>query len=169
MFKLVGLLIIFTSFVLAGYASFYRFFEKVNFLEQYIAFVKYIEVNIQYCENSVYEIVSHFNAQNSLLKKFLCEYVNNIERKETSDAAFSNALNVIAASKILKKDEIVLISNFNSCLGSSDVLNQIKQCKLVEQLLKEKLKTAVSEKEKKSKANLLMYISTGLLVVLVLL
>lgn len=169
MFKLIGLLIIFTSFALAGYASFYKFFEKVNFLEQYIAFIKYIEVNIQYCENLVYEIVSKYNPQNNLLKKFLCEYINNIKRKDTSEAAFSKALNIIAISKILNKDEINLISNFNSCLGSSDVLNQVKQCKLAEHLLKEKLKIAISEKENKSKVILLMYISAGLLVILILL
>lgn len=169
MLKLFGMLIILSSSALAGYISFSKFSLRVNFLEQYINFVKHIEVNIQYSKHLVYEIIKKFKTENFLLKNFLHEYVKNIENKKSSENSFKKALKIILNSKILKEDEVTLINNFNINLGSSDVINQVKQCKLIEQLLKEKLKIATIEKDKKSKVSLLMCISLGLLLVIVLL
>ena len=169
MLKLLGLITIISSSALAGYISFVKFSLRANFLEQYITFIKHLEVNIQYSENLIYEIIKNFKTENQLLKKFLCEYLKSSKNGETSEISFKKALDIVLESKILKKDEIDLINNFNSSLGFSDVINQIKQCKLTEQLLKEKLKIAIADKEKKSKVNLLMYISVGLLIVIVLL
>lgn len=169
MLKLLGLITIISSSALAGYISFVKFSLRANFLEQYITFIKHLEVNIQYSENLIYEIIKNFKTENQLLKKFLCEYLKSSKNGGTSEISFKKALDIVLESKILKKDEINLINNFNSSLGFSDVINQIKQCKLTEQLLKEKLKIAIADKEKKSKVNLLMYISVGLLIVIVLL
>ena len=155
--------------VVLGFMSFNKFKLKIDFLEQFAYLIKHTEIKIKYDEDLLFNIFSSFKTENKFLKKMLSALCNDL--KNTSyfkDESFS-CYKILNKINLLRDDELTIINNFIQNLGTSDVDNQIKLCKISEHSIKERLTVALNEKDKKSKVYFLLHVAVGLIFVIIFL
>ena len=165
-FKLVGVIfIIFSSFFI-GYKNYSVWNLRIDFLEQYLFFVKYVEIKIGYEESLLDDIIKSFETKSQCFKEFLKIYVENSHNGKTTKLALLQATNKVSDDLNLLNSTKRIMENFNFSLGCSDVDNQMKMFKLTEEFLRKSIDFYSREKINKGKLHFLISVSVGLVVIL---
>lgn len=152
-----------------GFASFNKFKLKINFLEQFSYLVRFVEMKIQYTEEPIFNIFSSFKTENKILKSLLSNYTSNLKNNNISTNKFLDCKVITNKIETLNDDEIDIINNFMENLGNSDLISQVKLCRVVENSLQEKTKLAFIEKINKSRLYFLLHLAVGLVFIIIFL
>lgn len=157
--KIIGIAIVFLSCAMAGIAKAMKLSYRVKFLENYLEFVIYVKTQIKYSHMDIVSIIKNYNNDNEDIHNMISTCLNEINRGKSFDNAWK-----IASEKCLNDllcyDDISIISSFSNALGKSDIEGQQNHCLLNEENIRNRIKMARNDNEKKNK----LYIGMGILV-----
>lgn len=165
MLKYLGFIIIFLTSLLLGYIHFKKFSNRVNFLIRYSQFINYIEAEILYSSDIIIDLIKKYSINDSL-NNFLIYFIDKLKSGFTVKNAWKIALNDIKDFSGLTGDDIMLIENFGSTFGNSDIDSQVSYCKMNKKLIDSQINVALENKEKKGKLYFTLYMLGGISIIL---
>lgn len=144
-----------------GYLVSRKLSKRVAFLNQFLQFIAYIETEIRYSSSLIIEIIRGYRPCKEL-DFFIKEFLKRLEIDEDINKSWAETVKGTYKDYGLSKSEMETIINFVYDLGSNDTQGQVKHCRLNCDLIKEHLRIAKDEKQRKSKLYFMMYTSAGL-------
>lgn len=165
MLKYLGFIIIFLTSLLLGYIHFKKFGNRVSFLMRYSQFINYIEAEILYSSDIIIDLIKKYAANDSL-NNFLTYFVDKLNSGLTLKNAWKVSLNNVKDFSGLTNDDILVIENFGSTFGDSDINSQVSYCKMNKKLIDSQIKIALENKDKKGKLYFTLYILGGISIIL---
>lgn len=149
-----------------GYYQSHKLSLRVQFLEDYIKLLSFIETEIRYSAVSPVQIIRKYTKRASVLKPMLLAFVKHTEEQMPIAAAWQLAFERVPFDYGLTKDDVYLINEFGKGFGTSDVDGQLSHCKLAADLMDERLTAAREEKKNKSKLYMMLGLFLGIGIVL---
>lgn len=165
MLKCIGFLIVILSSISLGYLRFQKLNTRVIFLTKYLQFINYLEVEIRYSSDVVFELIKKYSSIDTI-NNFLLYFINKINDNISLPEAWNQSLYKVKDICGLDNEDVELIYNFGNNLGKSDIEGQISNCKLNKELIDNRIALALDKKEKKGKLYFILYILGGLTIVL---
>lgn len=151
--------------IFMGYINAKKLNNRVNFLTKYLQFINYLEAEVKYSYDFIYDLTKRYCCIDSI-NDFLMFFIKNIDDGNSLSYSWKQALSNIKDFSGLNNDDIDLIHNFGNNLGKSDAEGQVSYCKMNKQLIKSRIALALEDKEKKSKLYFTLYILGGLSIIL---
>lgn len=166
MLKLVGSLGTLVASVFMGYISSKKFKLRLEFLNQYLNFIKYIETEITYSSSVIYDLIKNYYVKNhlALFMKLCCK---KLEQGYSLKEAWHDSIFNISDYGLSYEDKKI-IDNFGNHFGKSDKKGQIAFCDFNEQLINMQISIAKKDKDEKAKLYFMLWVSLGLGTVLML-
>lgn len=158
--KAVGMIILVTSGTMIGFLKAKQLSGRVDFLEEYISLLTYIETQVRYSYECVTDILVHYEDSERL--SFIGDCVDKTLNGEIFSEAWRSSVSNIPIDRGLKNEDINLIRGFGKEFGLSDIEGQIAHCKLHKQLMQDRLNDARIQKQKKSRLYQMLGASLGL-------
>lgn len=146
-----------------GLLEAYRLSLRVSQLEKFLRFVTAVQTEIAFSSLPVHRLVEKHRGEMKLLA--LCA---GYCREEEFPQAWRQAVEKGTKGCGLHKDEIQLMEDFGTTLGSTDLAGQVAHCRLTAQLLEAKLDTARQDKGKKARLYSMLGIFFGVAMALVI-
>ncbi|MDQ5983676.1 MAG: hypothetical protein RUMPE_00700 [Eubacteriales bacterium SKADARSKE-1] len=168
MLRAAGITVLLISSVFTGIYISHRLSLRVEFLRKYLNFIKYIETEIRYSADLIYDLVKKYKAT-GIMKKFVDECCCNMEKGIPVSSAWNLALKKISADSGLYSDDIEIIHSFGENLGKNDIEGQIAHCNLTSELIGSCLICAKDNKSRKSKLYFMLCLFSGLCIILLFL
>lgn len=160
MLKLIGMLTLITTGSFLGFSKSKQLSNRVEFLEQYIRLLSYIETQIRYSSECLVDLLMSCEMD----EKF--SFINCCLDKVANGVSFSKAwyygVQKIPKETGLKCEDINLIANFGKGLGTSDIDGQVSHCELYKNLISENLSDARIQKQKKYKLYQMLGVCSGI-------
>lgn len=153
------------SSIFLGYFKFQKLNSRVVFLTKYLRFINYLEVEIRYSSDIIFELIKKYSSIDTL-ENFLPYFINKINNNFSLVEAWNQAIYKVKDVYGLDNEDVELIYNFGCNLGKSDIDGQISNCKMNRKLIDSRIALALDEKEKKGKLYFILYILGGLTIVL---
>lgn len=135
--------------------------KRVAFLEQFLHFITYIETEIKYSSTLVAEIIKGYKTEKEL-GYLLHDFYKMLKITGNINTSWDKAVRNTYKNFGLNLREAEAVINFMHNLGTNDTEGQMKYCKFNYDLIKDYLKIAKDEKQKKSKLYFMLYTSAGL-------
>lgn len=134
MFKIIGLVIVVaaTSAVGVGYASLMK--KRLCSLEEICGFLSFLELGISEMNTPIAKLAKSYKSE--ILSAFLCD---------AEVLGFAEAFRANKESLALEDEEMSLLVEFSSSLGSFSASEEIKRCRYFRQRL-EKIASDFKEK-----------------------
>lgn len=167
MLKITGCILILLAGAAAGYVQSRKLSMRVSFLEQCVRLVSALETEIRYNAGSIGELIKK-HIQDSPYHSFLKNCLQNLQRGSPFEKAWSGCVEAIPREYGLLEEDRAALDEFGKGLGVSDTDGQVNHCKLYLGVLRDRLKDAKTEKEKKGKLYFMLGTSLGAGIVLLL-
>lgn len=162
MLKLIGLLMLIVTGTYIGFSKSRCLSNRVDFLEEYIGFLSYIETQVRYSSDCIVNILDDYDSKNRL------NFIDCCLLKMNNGAVFikswNESIDEIPDSVGLKNEDKNLLRSFGNELGKSDIEGQISHCKLYQKLTSQKLEEARMQKQQKYRLYQMLGASLGLCV-----
>lgn len=169
--KIVLLVLVFTASTAIGFFISNRFNERVRELEDLINALEIFETKISYTYDTLIDTFTYIS-ENLKTKIYRIFFITAEHLRENKNMSAGDVFrNVIDDEKIfldLNKKDIEIIKGLGLSLGQTDLENQIKNIKLITELLNRELKEAYEEKGKNFKMYRNMGVLTGLILIILL-
>lgn len=140
---------------------------RVNFWESYLRFINFVENEIRYSVDSIFNIIAKHDSSGNF-KIFLSQCLDQMSKQKNFSESWSYALNKTASAVDLSDGDMDLIKSFGNSLGISDIDAQCTHCQLHKSLVEERLSCARDSKKTKSKLYVMLGISSSIILVLIL-
>ena len=154
-----------TSSALIGIYFSHKLSLRVEFLRKYLSFIKYIETEIKYSADLIYDLMKKYKTTGTM-KKFIDECCYNMENSMSVSGAWNLALKKISGDSGLCSNDIEIINSFGENLGKNDINGQISHCNLTSELIGSCLTSAKDNKARKSKLYFMLCLFSGFCIVL---
>lgn len=160
MLKLIGILILIATGSFLGFSKSKQLSNRVEFLEYYMRLLSYIETQIRYSSDCLFNLLTNYetNEKLSFIKRCLYKVDNGISFPK----AWCEEVQNISKEIGLKCEDINLIEDFGKGLGISDIEGQVSHCELHKSLIFEKLSDARIQKQKKYKLYQMLGVCSGI-------
>lgn len=171
MLKLIGGLIIITASTFTGFYISHLFYEKVRQLRELQYALQVLESEIIYSAEPLYIAFSNLSLKLSEpLKSLFLDLANSIKefKEDTLHDIFINSFDRYKDHFLLEKEEIDVLINFFSSLGTSDLEGQKKNFNLTMKKLDMIEKKAEEKRQKNDKLVKYLGIASGILIVVIL-
>lgn len=165
MIKIIGTVIVVAVGTAIGLLKSRSLSLRVKFLEEFLSFITYMETEIRYSSDSLYQIINRFSSTNESSLNFL-SYCT--EKSHTFSDEWNESIKKISSEVGLKETDIKLIKEFGAGLGISDIDGQIAHCEVNKTHLKSRLSDAIEERNKKGRLYRMLGICSGLTLALIL-
>lgn len=140
---------------------------KVNFWESYLRFINFVENEIRYSVDSIFNVMAKHDSSGNF-KIFLSQCLEQMSKQKSFSESWSLALNETVRTVGLSNKDAELIKSFGDGLGTSDVETQYTHCQLHKSFVEECLAQARDVKKNKSKLYVMLGISSSIMFVLIL-
>ena len=165
--KIIGLVMLIGSFVTIGYRCSNKFNVRINFLQQYLQFIAYIETKIRYSPEVIYDLVDGYRCENEF-KDFLELVSKEILNNRDFESAWNYTVTALSSKYGLCFEDRELLKSFSKNIGTSDIDGQLNYCQLNKELARDRLNCAKEAKEKKGKLYFMLWSILGVSLALVL-
>lgn len=166
--KIAGIIIFLISSILMGYYISHKLTLRVEFLRKYLSFTKYIETEIRFSADLIYELIKKYKAT-GIMERFISEICFNMEKGNSVSNSWELALLKISKNSGLHSGDIEVIHSFGKNLGQNDIQGQMAYCNLTSDLISSCLNAAKENKVKKGKLYFMLCFFSGLCIVLLFL
>lgn len=143
-----------------GYLASHKLLMRKIFMEQYLQFIGFVQVQIGYAAISPYKIAKKYPAR-SEIGIFLEDLKQELACRENFPKAWSNSIKKTKREFGLTESDVDMILDFGEKLGTSDIRSQLKHCEVHTKLASEHLKEAERMKKEMSRLYLTLGITIG--------
>ena len=169
--KIILLTIVFLASMAIGFFISNRFSTRVSELEDIISALEIFETKISYTYDSLIDTFMYIS-ENLKTKIYRIFFISAEHLRENKNVSAGHVFrNVVDEEKIfleLKDKDIEILKGLSVSLGQTDLENQIKNIRLVQQMLMTQLKDATEEKNRSYKMYRNMGVLTGLILIILL-
>ena len=169
--KIILLTIVFLASMAIGFFISNRFSTRVRELEDIISALEIFETKISYTYDSLIDTFMYIS-ENLKTKIYRIFFISAEHLRENKNMSAGDVFrNVVDEEKIfleLKDKDIEILKGLSVSLGQTDLENQIKNIRLVQQMLMTQLKDATEEKSRSYKMYRNMGVLTGLILIILL-
>lgn len=152
--KATGCIMLVVSATTAGFVFSQRLKTRCNFLAAFMDFMCNLETNIRFSGEDIFSLIDK-SVNNNLLNIFKSNNYNSVTEH------WSGSLNKIPTSYGVTKDDINMLQDFGSILGTTDTEGQISHIQLYKTLFNSQLKKAENDYKTKSKLYKVLGFFTG--------
>ena len=167
MIKLFGIILIIISSAFFGIFISKKRTSYINFLKDYIKLLLTFETEIKYSQTLPLQILNN-NKHGYYIQNYIEKCVDLCETNIFQDA-WCHAFSSIKKDFWVSEEEQNFIQKFGTQIGNSDINSQINYCDYNINLTKTYLDNATQNKEKNQKLPIILSISTGLIIILIIL
>ena len=164
--KILGIIILITSGLMAGYFFGEKYTEKIAFWDQYINLITLIKNQILCSATHLKSILENSNV-NYPIKNYV-DLCLKLSENRTFSEAWHEAFETYQINFELSKEEQNFIASFGENLGTSDCKTQSCACTEHSEIAKLYLKKAINEKNTKGKLPIMLGASAGAAVAILL-
>ncbi len=164
----MGIVIFSLSMLILAFTISHRFTLRIEFLKSCLNFLKYLENEISYSKDTIYDILKRY-PDNHTIQSFLGKCCENIEKGNDFNKSWILALDEVKKDFNLKKSDLNFLENLGNNLGKSDVDSQLSYCELALNACNLNLEESIEERNKKSKLYCNLCLLSGLTFILLIL
>lgn len=150
MIKILGCILFIVSSTMMGFYFSERLKSRLNFLKEFISFLKSLQIQLRYCNGDILQILPLCSDS-----KTLEPFIKNLTDKKSIYNSFSeiwkdSVLN-ISKSNCLTKSDINSLLEFGNTLGTTDVQGQLNHIELYTEIFTKAYESACEDLKSKSK------------------
>lgn len=164
----MGIVIFSLSMLVLAFTISHRFTLRIEFLKSCLNFLKYLENEISYSKDTIYDILKRY-PDNHTIQRFLRNCCENIEKENDFNKSWTLALDEVKEDFNLKKSDLNFLENLGNNLGKSDVDSQLSYCELALNACNLNLAESIEERNKKSKLYCNLCLLSGVTFILLIL
>ena len=143
-----------------GIANSYK--RKFTFINDFYAFLNYVELNLNFLQDNFYELLENKKTSfNTEFNGFLQDFPESFDKRKEYILNFNND------KKLLKQEELDCFLNFFMQFGRLDCYSQLENIKQSKQLVEEIVKRTKEESAKKGDLSKKLGLMCGLAVFII--
>ncbi|MCH5300048.1 MAG: stage III sporulation protein AB [Ruminococcus sp.] len=150
MVKILGCILFIISSSMAGFYFSERLKSRLNFLKEFISFLKSLQIQLRYCNGDILQILPLCSDS-----KTLEPFIKNLSDKNKEYSSFAeiwkDSVIYISKSNCLTKSDINSMLEFGNILGTTDVAGQLNHIDLYIEIFNKAYENAREELKSKSK------------------
>lgn len=149
MVRVLGCLLIVISGSLGGIYFSSKLKSRVDFLKDFISFLKSLKIQLRYTSNDIFTILP-MCTDSKILKPLFCKMADRFDNNSLSEI-WNNSFTEITKTYGLNKSDINAITDFGLTLGKTDTEGQLSHIDLYTEIFTKAYENALSEQKTKSR------------------
>ncbi len=150
MVKILGCILFIISSSMAGFYFSERLKIRLNFLYEFISFLKSLQIHLRYCGGDILQILP-LCSDSKTVEPFIKKISENSKNYSSFGEIWRNSVMSISKLNCLTKSDIKAMIEFGKSLGTTDVEGQLNHIELYIEIFNKAYENAREELKSKSK------------------
>ncbi len=150
MVKILGCILFIISSSMAGVYFSQKLKNRLEFLKEFISFLKSLKIQLRYCNGDIFQILP-LCSDSKVLKVFIKNLTDQSENYSSFSKIWNDSVINISKSNCLTKSDVNSMFEFGSNLGTTDVEGQLNHIELYIDIFNKKYENACEDYKSKSK------------------